>query len=277
MSAGSVRSGAEISSYEGHRRKLRLPSWCLPLITVAVALCFWEIITRADIVPSRYIPPMSAILVKLAAELVTGSFWSLVGYTLRGWALGLGIAMGIGIPIGVLLGSSQLAYRSVRVVIEFLRPMPSVALIPLAVLVFGIGLQSEVFLAAFAALWPVLVQTLYGVADTDPVAVDTGRAFGLTRWERLYRIKLPSALPYIVTGVRISSAVSLILAVTAELIIGSPGLGQAIEIARQGTAYDLMYALIIATGLLGYVLNIGVMRIQRRLLHWHQSQRRSAS
>ena len=275
MSA-EVRSTLGVPLNELNSGGFQLPSWCWPLITVAVVLCFWEFCSRFGIISSRFIPPMSVTFAKLGEEALSGSLWPLVGDTLRGWALGLGIAMGIGIPTGVLLGSSPLAYRSVRVIIEFLRPMPSVALIPLTVLVFGIGLKSEVFLADFASLWPVLVQTLYGVADTDPVAVDTGRAFGLNGWERLYKIKLPSALPYILTGVRISSAVSLILAVTAELIIGSPGLGQAIEAARQGSAYDAMYALILATGILGYLLNIGIMRMQCRLLHWHQSQRRIA-
>ena len=92
-----------------------------------------------------------------------------------------------------------------RFVVEFLRPIPSVALVPLAVLIYGVGLESKVFLAAFASFWPLFVQTLYGVQDVDPVATDTARSFGLGRFERLWRIKLPSAVPYIATGLRISS------------------------------------------------------------------------
>lgn len=244
-----------------------------PLLSVAAALGLWELLTRTGVIPADYIPPMTDTLGRLGRLAATGSFWGTVGDTMRGWALGLGIAIAIAVPLGILLGSSRLAYRSFRLVIEFLRPMPSVALIPLAVLVFGVGLQSKVFLATFACVWPILIQTLYGVADTDPVAMDTGRAFGLSRRERLLHIRLPSALPYIATGVRISSAVALILAVTAELIIGSPGLGQGIEKARQGAAYDLMYALIITTGILGYLLNLVLSQVQRRVLGWHQSQR----
>ena len=84
-------------------------------------------------------------------------------------------------PAGILIGSSRWAYRALRVPIEFLRPIPSVALIPLAVLVYGTGLQSKVFLAAFASFWPMLIQTIYGVQDVDPVATDTARSFGLGR------------------------------------------------------------------------------------------------
>jgi ABC-type nitrate/sulfonate/bicarbonate transport system permease component len=168
-------------------------------------------------------------------------------------------------------------YRAMRVPIEFLRPIPSVALIPLAVLVYGTGLQSKVFLAAFASFWPILIQTLYGMQDVDPVAIDTGRAFGLGRLERMWRIKLPSAVPYIATGIRLSSAVALILAVTAELVIGSAGLGREINVARSGGAIDALYALIIATGLLGWFLNIAATQGERRVLHWHPSHRKASA
>ena len=150
-------------------------------------------------------------------EVQASSFWKAVGNTLQGWAIGLAIAALIAIPVGIVVGSSQLLYRIARAVIEFLRPIPSVALIPLAILIWGSGLESKVFLAAFAATWPLLMQTLYGVQDVDPVATDTARSFGFGRTSRLLRVTLPSAVPYIATGVRISAAVALILAVTAEL------------------------------------------------------------
>lgn len=175
-----------------------------------------------------------------------------------------------------MIGSSRLLYRSVRVVIEALRPIPSVALIPVAILIYGTGLESKVFLAAFACFWPLLIQTLYGVQDIDPVATDTARAFGLGPTEILWRIKLPSTVPYIITGIRISSAVSLILVITAELIIGAPGLGHEVSFARAGGAFGLMYALIVVTGLLGWTLNMLMTRGERRILHWHPSLRESA-
>jgi len=214
---------------------------------------------------------------RLAEELGTADLWAAVASTLQGWALGLGIASAIAIPLGIAIGSSGLLYRALRAMIEFLRPIPSVALIPLAVLIYGSGLESKVFLVVFASVWPLLMQTLYGVRDTDPVATDTARSFGLSRVQRLYAVTLPSAVPYIATGLRIASAIALILAVTAELVIGSSGLGREIELARQGGAPELMYALIIAIGLLGWLLN-GVFALgERRVLHWHPSQREVVS
>jgi ABC-type nitrate/sulfonate/bicarbonate transport system permease component len=248
-----------------------------PTVAVLCALALWELVVGIGLLSEDHVPSMTATVAELAELLGDGDFWSAVGSTLQGWALGLGIAAALAIPFGILIGSSPLAYRSVRFVVEFLRPIPSVALVPLAVLIYGVGLESKVFLAAFASFWPLFVQTLYGVQDVDPVATDTARSFGLGRFERLWRIKLPSAVPYIATGLRISSAVALILAVTAEIVIGSPGLGRSINVARQGGAIELMYALIITTGLLGWVLNVLTTQAERRVLHWHPAHRQVAA
>lgn len=147
------------------------------------------------------------------------------------------------------------------------------ALIPLVVLVYGSGVDSKVFLVFFASVWPLLIQTIYGIQDSDPVAVETARAFRLGRAERLVGVTLPAAVPYIATGLRISSSVALILAVTAELVIGMPGLGQAINLAGGSCAVEGMYALIVVTGALGWALNSVFARAERRVLHWHPSTR----
>jgi ABC-type nitrate/sulfonate/bicarbonate transport system permease component len=251
--------------------RLTLPDRWLPWIGLLVVLAACELVAR--LISSRYFPPVSEMLAKLVDELGTGEFWAAVGNTLEGWVIALGLALAIAVPAGIVIGSSRLLYRSLRGVIEFLRPIPSVALIPLAILIYGSGLESKVFLATFAATWPLLMQTLYGVQDVDPVATDTARSFGFGRTSRLLRVTLPSAVPYIATGVRISAAVALILCVTAELVIGSPGLGREINLARQGGAVDLMYAMIIATGILGWAMNAIFARGERRVLHWHPSQR----
>ncbi|HEX6658234.1 MAG TPA: ABC transporter permease [Ilumatobacter sp.] len=248
-----------------------------PAVAVVCVLALWELVVGVGLLDENHVPSMTATLSELVSLLGDGDFWAAVGNTLAGWALGLGIAALLAIPLGILIGSSPTAYRAVRFVVEFLRPIPSVALVPLAVLIYGVGLESKVFLAAFASFWPLFVQTLYGVQDVDPVATDTGRSFGLGRLERLWRIKLPSAVPYIATGLRISSAVALILAVTAEIVIGSAGLGRSINVARSSGAIELMYALIITTGLLGWLLNAVTTRAERRVLHWHPSQRQVAT
>lgn len=255
------------------RSRPRLPEWSLPIAAVIGALALFELLPRIGVLPSDSFPPISQSISELFSQAGQGSYWTSVGNTMQGWALGLGIAAGLGIPLGIVIGSTPLLYRACRGLIEFLRPIPSVALIPLAILIYGTGLQSKVFLAAFAAFWQVLVATLYGVQDVDPVASDTARSFGFGRVQRLFRVTLPSAVPYIATGVRIASAVALILTVTAELVIGAPGLGRSINLARSGGNEELMYALILTTGIVGLLLNTVLTRIERRVLHWHPSQR----
>jgi ABC-type nitrate/sulfonate/bicarbonate transport system permease component len=256
---------------------VRVPDKALPWLGVLVALAVFEVVPLSGLIDRHYFPPVGDMLSALVDEVKTGGFWTAVGQTMEGWALGLGIASVVAIPVGIVVGSSALAYRGLRAVIEFLRPIPSVALIPLAVLVYGTGLQSKVFLAVYASFWPVLVQALYGVQDVDPVAMDTARSFGFGRFQRLLRVTLPSATPYIATGIRISAAVALILAVTAELVIGSPGLGREINVAREGGASADMYGLIIATGVLGWLINVLFTRLERRVLHWHPSVRAAAA
>jgi ABC-type nitrate/sulfonate/bicarbonate transport system permease component len=207
----------------------------------------------------------------------TGTFWKALAETVRGWAIGLGLAAVLAIPIGITLGSSDFAASAFRVPIEFLRPIPSAALIPLLFLTLGTTLNSEVFLATFGAFWPLLVQTMYGVRDVDPVAIDTARSFRLARSERLFRVTLPSALPYIFTGIRISSTVALILAFTAELFMGTPGLGQRMNYVESFGLNDQIYALALATGFLGVAIHFAVSAVEKRVLRWHPSQRKGTT
>ena len=251
----------------------RIGRWAQAWAGVIGILVLLELIVRVGIIPSRYFPPMTTTFGTLFEQLGQSSFWTAVLQTLQGWALGLGIAALIGIPLGMLIGANLLIYRGLRPIIEFLRPIPSVALIPLAILIYGTGMQSKVFLAAFASTWPLLIQSIYGVRDLDPVQRETAQSFRIPLKDRLLKVSLPGAIPYIATGLRISSATALVLAVTAELVIGAPGLGRAINTARAGGVPDLMYALTIATGLLGWFLNVVLSRIEARALHWHPSHR----
>ena len=243
------------------------------VLSIAAALLFWELISRTGVIDEKDLPSMSTTFNELWSLVKTGDFWVAFFQTVRGWALGLGVAAALAIPIGILLGSSDFAASAFRVPIEFLRPIPSAALIPLLFLTLGTTLKSEIFLAAFGAFWPLLVQTMYGVRDVDPLALDTGRSFRVRPFDRLWRIKLPSAVPYIATGVRISSGVALILAFTAELFMGNPGLGQKVNYAQSFGLNNQLYAYALATGFLGVAIHLLSTGVERRLLRWHPSLR----
>jgi len=268
-------STAVATSRPQGRRAPRIGHWVQTWIGVLGILALLELVVRIGLIPSRYFPPMTTTFRTLFEQLGEASFWTAVFQTLQGWAIGLAIATIIAVPLGMLIGSNAYIYRGLRPIIEFLRPIPSVALIPLAILIYGTGMQSKVFLAVFASTWPMLIQAIYGVRDLDPVQRETAKSFRIPAKDRFLRVTLPGAIPYIATGLRISSATALVLVVTAELVIGAPGLGRAINTARAGGVPELMYALTIATGLLGWGLNAILSRIEARALHWHPSQRRT--
>jgi ABC-type nitrate/sulfonate/bicarbonate transport system permease component len=148
-----------------------------------------------------------------------------------------------------------------------------VALIPLAVLLFGSRIQSTLVLVVYASFWQVLVQVLYGVQDVDPVARETARSYGLGRWAQIRYVIWPTTLPYLMTGLRLAAAVALILAITSEVAIDTQGLGKEIADTESGGAVAAMYAYLIVAGVIGVIVNLGARAIERRALAWHPSIR----
>lgn len=236
-------------------------------------LAVWEMASRGGLVDAAYLPPATDVLDAAVTNLGTGDFWGDVGHTMSGWGIGLLIASVAAIVLGLVIGGSRFLRRATHSTIEFLRPIPSVALIPLAVLLYGTSLQSTLLLVVYASFWQVLIQVLYGVGDVDPVADDTARSYGLGRLARLRHLVWPSALPYVMTGVRLGAAVALILAITGELVIGGGGLGEQIALAKSGGAVTQMYALILQVGLIGVLINLVARAVERTVLSWHVSVR----
>ncbi|WP_326554836.1 ABC transporter permease [Micromonospora sp. NBC_01813] len=255
------------------RRRRPPPTALLGLAGLAGLLALVQVLPATPLVSPRYLPPATEILTALYGLLGESRFWVALGDTLTSWAIGLAIAVGAGIVLGVLIGSVPVLRAFTASTVEFLRPIPSVALIPLAVLLFGTGIESTLLLVVYASFWQVLVQVLYGVQDVDPVADETARSYGLGRWARIRYVIWPTSLPYVMTGVRLAASVALVLAITAELVIGAPGLGNRIAVAQTSGAVPLMYALVVVTGLLGVAINLIARMVERRALSWHQSMR----
>lgn len=272
----SVAEGAVSASPSaagGRKAKKPPPAVLLPTIGVASVLVVAELIARSGLVNQNYVPPVSEVLVTLAQTLGSAETWLQVGLTLQGWAIGLLIAIVVGVPLGIACGLSDPIFHALRPIIEFLRPVPSVALIPLAIIALGAGMESKIFLAAFASTWPILVQAMYGIRDLDPTQFDVARSYRVGRLRMVANVLVPSGVPYMATGIRIASSISLALVVSTEIIIGAPGLGQAINVARASGSVELMYSLIIVTGCVGIVLNVIMRAVEKRALHWHPSHR----
>lgn len=258
----------------GGRRHRSVPAWALGLVGLAGLMAVVELVPRTGLVRKRFLPPFSAMVSALTDEAGTGTFWRALLETLRGWAIGLAIATVAGVALGILIGGLPVVRAAMTSTIEFLRPIPSVALIPLAVLLYGTAMRSTLLLVVYASFWQVLVQVLYGVRDVDPVARETARSYRFRPLTQVRTVIWPTALPYVMTGFRLGAAVALILEITGELVIGSPGLGKQIAVAQSSDAVPTMYALVIVVGLIGVVVNVGVRAIERRVLRWHPSVRR---
>jgi NitT/TauT family transport system permease protein len=234
----------------------------------------FEVLTRAEPVNPRYLPPASTILARTLELLTDLAFLEHVAVTMGAWALGLALATGVAVPLGVFLGSSARAYKATHALIEFLRPIPSVALIPLAILLFGQGLEMKVALIVYGSAWPILFNAIYGMHSVDPLAKDTARTFGFRRQSILVHVSFPSAAPFIWTGIRVAAAIALILAISAELLAGgTQGIGTYVVFAQQSGRQDLVYAGTIVTGILGFLVNWGFVRGERRLFGWQRAYR----
>lgn len=269
----TVTRTVAIARARSRRRRFRPRRTLLGITGVVAFLAIWEIATRVGAVDSRFLPPPTEVLPRLTQIVLITDFWRAVGDTVLAWGLGLAIALVLACVLGIVIGVSPFLRRATHSTVEFLRPIPSVALIPLAVLLFGPQIESSLMLIIYASFWQIFIQVLYGVADVDQVAMSTGRSYSFSAWQRIRHIVIPTALPYVMTGLRLAAAVALILAITAQLIIGTPGLGLEIARAQNGGQYATMYALILATGLLGVLINMAARLLERRLLSWHTSVR----
>ncbi len=196
--------------------------------------------------------------------------------SLERMAAGYGLALLLGVGGGLLIGSSRPVRQLTDPVIEFLRALPPPVLIPLAILVFGIGPSMKVFVIAAGCVWPILLNTVDGVRGLDPTLVETARVYGIRRWDRLRAIVLPAASPRIFAGLRLALSLALILMVISEMEASTNGIGFFILQAQRSFSIPEMWSGILLLGLLGYAANGAFVLVERRVLRWHRGAMRSA-
>jgi ABC-type nitrate/sulfonate/bicarbonate transport system permease component len=259
---------------EARRRRVR--PWIIAVGRVAVfgvLVGGWEAVSATGLLDVAYLPPPTQVAAHLWTLLGETATWSALGETVKAWLIGLGIALGAGVAVGVALGTSRLLYRSARVIIDFCRAVPSIALLPLALLMFGSTIRMEVFLIAFASVWIVLLQTIYGVWDIDPSLDEVMRSYRLSRAQRMGRLVLPSISSYVATGLRLASIVAFFVGIGAELLGGSPGIGLKIQTAEVAGSVPNEYAYAIVAVGLALVVNLLMVTLERRFIFWRGSQR----
>lgn len=248
----------------------------LGVLGAVAALCLWQFVATAGPLASSLLPSATTTFAEAARLLTTADMWLATWETVRIAFIGLCASLIGGVLVGIMIGISPLAMHATRVPLEFLKPIPPIVVLPIAVLVLGSTAEMAVFLILFGGFIGFAIQTSAGVFDTDPVARDTGRSYGMGGAEVLYRIVLPSALPYIGTALRIAAPGAILVTVVAGLLGGAPGLGRMLLLAQLSGNRPQLFAYVVILGVLGVLVQGLSEWGERRLLHWHPQYRKES-
>lgn len=215
--------------------------------------------------------PLPSSVVRRTIELVSDAdFLRQVGSTLTTWAVGLVVALLIGGGLGLLMGYFPALRHAIQGPLEFIRPMPAIAIAPLLLVLYGRGIPMRALTVAFAAMWPILYNAMSGMRSLDPIATETAHAFGLSETEVVRRVSLPAVAPFVFTGLRVASGIALIVAVGVEFLFpDGTGLGGFV-LRESAGAGDLptVYGTLVVAGLLGMATDFGLAASERRLFPW---------
>ena len=237
------------------------------LLAIVVLLGLWQLTVATGLLPSM-VPGVGAVAAAVVASLTNPAFWEALGMTLMAALAGWLIATVVGVVSGLLIGSIRFLGRSTSILIDFGRSFPVLALMPVVIMLLGSNSRMEIVVVALSALWPVLVQTIYGASRQEAAVADTVAVFRIPPLLRFRRVLLPGALPFIATGVRISSAISILVAVGVEVISQAPGIGRQITLMQQNASWDLAFAYLLFTGFVGWTLAVLLSTFEARALTW---------
>jgi ABC-type nitrate/sulfonate/bicarbonate transport system permease component len=237
----------------------------LGILTIVALVVLWEYLIRSGIMSFEYIPAPSQVVGGFIELIHSGELQRNLSHTVVAALLGWLCAGVVGILLGSLLGLSRPVWLYTMASVESLRALPIVAFVPVAVLLLGFTSRMEIVVAFYAALWPILINTYGGIRSVDRRLLEVGYVLDLRRREVMWKLRLPSATPFVMVGLRLGLSVSFILTLVAEMIGNPAGLGYALVQAGQALQPAQMFAYLVVIGLIGVVLN-GVLMISARLL-----------
>ncbi len=238
------------------------------VISTIVALIVWQIIGSVGPLAGDSFATATEAISALWTLLGESSFWLYFWETVQMAAVGFAISMVIAIPLGILIGLSRFSYSSSKFTFDFLKVIPPIVLIPIAILVIGPTLAMGVALVIFANVFSMAIQTAYGVRDADPVLLETMRCYRLGLWKQIRYARLPSAAVQIGIGMRLAIAASLVVSVVAGLVGGAGGLGSFLALTQSAGNADDTYAVILFLGAVGVALSRLLLRGQQRIVFW---------
>lgn len=238
------------------------------LVSVSTVVVVWWFAAHFQLVNTLLLPGPGEIVAGAVGLTLSGLLPSYIAVSMGRVLIGFCIAFAIALPLGTLIGMSSAVRAAVNPLVELLRPIPPIAMIPLAMLWLGIDEASKYSIIAYGAFFPVVLNTVAGYAAVDPIHIRAARTLGASRWQIFRYVILMSAFPNIIIGARLGMGMAFIVLVASELIAASSGLGFLIMDARSQFRTDWLFVGMITMGLLGFLLNHGLVAIQRRVLRW---------
>lgn len=231
-------------------------------------LAFWELLARLSLIDVRFFPPPTDILAQMAALMSTGELWEHLFASLRRLFIGFWVGLVPALILGVVMGLSRPVRAAIGPLVSGTYPIPKSALLPLILLIFGLGETSKVVMVAIGVFYPVVLNTVTGVMQVAPIYYDVSSNFGASRWQVFKTVAVPGAMPNIMTGVELGAGLGLILIAIAEMIGAQSGLGFMIWNAWQLYSVETMYVGLLVIAVIGYALSLLLAEVSRRLMPW---------
>lgn len=237
-------------------------------VAIGALAAIWEIFPRVGLVEPIFLPPLSEVLDAWWDLLRAGDLWNHTAASLSRSGAGFGLAIVIAVPLGLLIGWYSPVANLLNPVLELFRNTAALAILPVFVLILGLGETSKISIILYGCTWPILLNTVSGVRTVDPLLIKSARSLGLGPIRLFQKVILPAAVPTIFTGIRLAGAASILILIAAEMVGAKAGLGYLINYAQYNFAVPDMYAGIITISVIGLLVNQLLIAIERRFSTW---------
>ena len=248
--------------------KATLFRWTQLLLGPALLLAIWEFIARFGQIDPVFLPAPSVVFHSFFYLLTTAEFWGHIAASLGRVAAGYSLATVLGVGFGLLLGWFVRISGFVNPLVELFRPVSPISIIPLAILWFGIGEESKIFLISYATVFPILLSTMAGVRSTEPILIRAASALGASQARILWTVVIPAAMPFIYTGLRVSMGIAMIVIISSEMVASNRGIGWFILDSERVYKTDYMFVGIVTISLLSLLIDFALERSRNLLLPW---------
>lgn len=239
-------------------------------IAIAAFLALWEVVPRLELLDTTFLPPFSEVFATLVALFLSGEMLANIGASLSRSLAGLSIAVLLAVPLGLVIGWYRQLGDILNPLLEIFRNTAALALLPVFILILGLGEVSKVSMVLYACVWPVLLNTISAVRNVDPLLVKSARSMGLGSGSLFWKVVIPASLPTIFTGIRLAGASSLLVLIACEMAGAQSGLGHLVSVSQFNFQIPTMYAGILLLAVLGLLLNYLLALLERRLLRWRR-------